>query len=361
MSANAPQTISELRNIEQLQGKDVGMHVSSPFRPVYQILSARTPQTWQGAGSNSPTYNTDPNELDTDSELRRIQMFLENVSDSYSGPSGGEDNHHSFWHTVTGRYLPTRPDTAASASSASSTTSTTANMSNGTSVTGAGIGARSPAFARRLLNFGDYMNDEDFDDSYENLLSLQDALGEVRPRSTPEAVLRKLQKGKYREWAKEGSEIRCPICLEDYEMEDDVLKSGNCAHWMHKPCLEMWFQKANTCPVCRTDVEPRPLSMRGRHGRGYVPRSDRWRALTAARSATNSGAGGTSAMGSAAGTNQSAGTNGSASPSAGPRGFYSGSNMNDNGGASSSSSRTHGFGDFDDGGNGDIGAGGSFF
>jgi E3 ubiquitin-protein ligase RNF38/44 len=61
-------------------------------------------------------------------------------------------------------------------------------------------------------------NDDEFDASYESLLTLQDALGEVKPRSTPEAVLRKLKRGKYREWRMEGGgkeEIRCPICLED--------------------------------------------------------------------------------------------------------------------------------------------------
>jgi len=37
----------------------------------------------------------------------------------------------------------------------------------------------------------------------------------VKQRSTPEAVLRKLKKGKYRDWAEEGDETRCPICLEN--------------------------------------------------------------------------------------------------------------------------------------------------
>ncbi|KAF9450399.1 hypothetical protein P691DRAFT_632184, partial [Macrolepiota fuliginosa MF-IS2] len=97
--------------------------------------------------------------------------------------------------------------------------------------------------------------DDEFDTSYESLLRLQAALGEVKPRSTPEAVLKRLQRAKYREWAAEGTDPRCPICLEDYEPDDDVLKMGNCVHWQHKACLEKWLEKANTCPVCRADVE----------------------------------------------------------------------------------------------------------
>lgn len=60
-----------------------------------------------------------------------------------------------------------------------------------------------------------FQNDDEFDASYESLLSLQEALGEVKPRSTPEAVLKRLKTGKYKEWAERGSDPRCPICLED--------------------------------------------------------------------------------------------------------------------------------------------------
>ncbi|KAF8841419.1 hypothetical protein BDN67DRAFT_883781, partial [Paxillus ammoniavirescens] len=97
--------------------------------------------------------------------------------------------------------------------------------------------------------------DEMFDDSYEALLSLSNALGEVRSRATPEDVIATLPSGTFEEWQKEDSETRCPICLDDYEPSDAVTKLLECPHWLHKTCLEQWLRTANTCPVCRKKVK----------------------------------------------------------------------------------------------------------
>lgn len=57
--------------------------------------------------------------------------------------------------------------------------------------------------------------DELFDDSYEALLSLSSMLGEVRSKATPEDVITSLPTGTFKEWKKDDSETRCPICLDD--------------------------------------------------------------------------------------------------------------------------------------------------
>ncbi|KAF9809335.1 hypothetical protein IEO21_07437 [Rhodonia placenta] len=65
-------------------------------------------------------------------------------------------------------------------------------------------------------------------------------LGEVRPRGTPDHIVAALPHGLYREWAAPGeSETRCPICLDDYQPEDPVLKISDCSHWFHKGCIEV--------------------------------------------------------------------------------------------------------------------------
>ncbi|KIM55358.1 hypothetical protein SCLCIDRAFT_37136, partial [Scleroderma citrinum Foug A] len=76
--------------------------------------------------------------------------------------------------------------------------------------------------------------DELFDSSYEALLSLSNAIGEVRSKVTPEDVIAALPSATYKEWAKEDSETRCPICLDDYEPFDMVTKLLDCSHWLHK-------------------------------------------------------------------------------------------------------------------------------
>jgi hypothetical protein len=57
--------------------------------------------------------------------------------------------------------------------------------------------------------------DEDFDSSYESLLSLASTLGEARPRATPNHVIAALPTGFYKDWQTPDSDQRCPICLDD--------------------------------------------------------------------------------------------------------------------------------------------------
>ncbi|KAG1879981.1 hypothetical protein F4604DRAFT_1879900 [Suillus subluteus] len=105
-----------------------------------------------------------------------------------------------------------------------------------------------------------------FDSSYEGLLSLGETLGEVRSKATPADVIASLPTGTYHAWAKEDSETRCPICLDDaricqtdsYGRDDPVMKLVECTHWLHKGCLEQWLKTANTCPVCRKKVKDSP-------------------------------------------------------------------------------------------------------
>ncbi|KAF9066986.1 hypothetical protein BDP27DRAFT_1226606, partial [Rhodocollybia butyracea] len=114
--------------------------------------------------------------------------------------------------------------------------------------------------------------DEDFDQSYEGLMSLAATLGEVKPRATPDHVVAGLKAGFYREWASEDSDKRCPICLDDYKALDPVLKLNDCPHWLHKSCLEQWLKGACTCPVCRHPVQAQAPHRHPRI-RGFTRRS----------------------------------------------------------------------------------------
>jgi hypothetical protein len=57
--------------------------------------------------------------------------------------------------------------------------------------------------------------DEEFDESYEALLSLSSVVGDARPRGTSPTVLNTMEKGKYADWATAEGDKRCPICLDD--------------------------------------------------------------------------------------------------------------------------------------------------
>ncbi|GAA6013330.1 hypothetical protein JCM10207_000857 [Rhodosporidiobolus poonsookiae] len=123
-----------------------------------------------------------------------------------------------------------------------------------------------------------YLDDETFDDSYEALLRLSERLGDVKPRGASGDKLASLRKFSYEAWpagalkaderteeskgkgkekeklAEKGveKETRCPICLCDYDDDDDCML-GDCGHGAHEECLTAWLGKNPGCPVCRRD------------------------------------------------------------------------------------------------------------
>ncbi|KIY61601.1 hypothetical protein CYLTODRAFT_495178 [Cylindrobasidium torrendii FP15055 ss-10] len=55
---------------------------------------------------------------------------------------------------------------------------------------------------------------------------------------------------------REVDEESCPICLDEYT-SDTLVTRLSCSHWLHKPCLDSWLERADTCPLCRNPVAPR--------------------------------------------------------------------------------------------------------
>ena len=49
--------------------------------------------------------------------------------------------------------------------------------------------------------------------------------------------------------------MECPICLDEFQRDDDVYTIKSCGHSFHKKCIHKWFCKSNTCPYCREKVE----------------------------------------------------------------------------------------------------------
>jgi len=51
------------------------------------------------------------------------------------------------------------------------------------------------------------------------------------------------------------SKKQCPICLDDYDIGDEICSSPNheCPHVFHVACMSEWLMKRNECPLCRAD------------------------------------------------------------------------------------------------------------
>lgn len=52
-------------------------------------------------------------------------------------------------------------------------------------------------------------------------------------------------------WKRIGRENNCSICLTN--MNKKKCKLG-CNHCFHTKCILKWFEKSNSCPICRQQV-----------------------------------------------------------------------------------------------------------
>ncbi|KAG8713306.1 hypothetical protein FRC11_012642 [Ceratobasidium sp. 423] len=86
---------------------------------------------------------------------------------------------------------------------------------------------------------GDYIRDDEFDDSYEGLLRLAARIGDAKPKGTPSEVIRSMVSCRYADSTGARAEARCPICLDDYSPDDIVTVVKRCSHWFHRECVQV--------------------------------------------------------------------------------------------------------------------------
>lgn len=50
--------------------------------------------------------------------------------------------------------------------------------------------------------------------------------------------------------------LQCSICRANFENGDIIRKICSCNHKFHQECVDKWFEDKDTCPVCRTKLQP---------------------------------------------------------------------------------------------------------
>uniref|UniRef100_A0A5B6ZQK9 RING-type E3 ubiquitin transferase n=1 Tax=Davidia involucrata TaxID=16924 RepID=A0A5B6ZQK9_DAVIN len=89
--------------------------------------------------------------------------------------------------------------------------------------------------------------------SYEELLALEERIGNVNTGLSEETIMASMQQRKYLSIT-EGSSSNlepCCICQEDYRNGDDLGTLG-CGHDFHTNCIKQWLKQKNLCPICKT-------------------------------------------------------------------------------------------------------------
>ncbi|XWS72829.1 hypothetical protein CRYUN_Cryun02cG0074000 [Craigia yunnanensis] len=117
------------------------------------------------------------------------------------------------------------------------------------------------------LNFYDQHRDMrlDIDNmSYEELLALEERMGNVSTALSEEALSKCLKKSIYEATSLEDAnvgcdgekdDVKCSICQEEYVIGDEVGRL-RCEHRYHAACIQKWLQVKNWCPTCKASAEP---------------------------------------------------------------------------------------------------------
>ncbi|XP_057779849.1 probable E3 ubiquitin-protein ligase RHG1A isoform X2 [Salvia miltiorrhiza] len=88
--------------------------------------------------------------------------------------------------------------------------------------------------------------------SYEELLALEERIGNVSTGLNEETIMARLKQRKYAERRADQAETEpCSICREEYNDGED-LGTLECGHDFHRDCVKQWLMQKNSCPICKT-------------------------------------------------------------------------------------------------------------
>ncbi|WCJ35457.1 RING/U-box superfamily protein [Euphorbia peplus] len=85
--------------------------------------------------------------------------------------------------------------------------------------------------------------------SYEELLALEERIGDVSTGLSEENISKQLKQRKYSSAQVETEP--CCVCQEEYKNGED-LGTLDCGHDYHTDCIKQWLKLKNWCPICKT-------------------------------------------------------------------------------------------------------------
>ncbi|EOA37797.1 hypothetical protein CARUB_v100085910mg, partial [Capsella rubella] len=88
--------------------------------------------------------------------------------------------------------------------------------------------------------------------TYEELLSLEEQIGDVCTGLNEETISNRLKQQIYKSSNRSPQEVEpCCICQEEYN-EGEEMGTLECGHNFHSQCIKEWLKLKNLCPICKT-------------------------------------------------------------------------------------------------------------
>lgn len=54
------------------------------------------------------------------------------------------------------------------------------------------------------------------------------------------------------------NQTSCPICFDDFKIDETLINLKNCKHLFHQDCIIPWLEKSELCPLCRKKASQIP-------------------------------------------------------------------------------------------------------
>ncbi|KAK9056656.1 hypothetical protein SSX86_024018 [Deinandra increscens subsp. villosa] len=88
--------------------------------------------------------------------------------------------------------------------------------------------------------------------SYEELLALEERIGNVNTGLSEEVILKSMKQRKHIAFMAISTKSLepCCICQEEYDTGDHI-GSLDCGHDFHTDCIKQWLAQKNICPICK--------------------------------------------------------------------------------------------------------------
>lgn len=88
--------------------------------------------------------------------------------------------------------------------------------------------------------------------SYEELLALEERIGDVKTGLTEDVIMKSMKQKKYLSFMAITTQNfePCCICQDEYNNGDDV-GTLDCGHEFHTDCIKQWLTQKNLCPICK--------------------------------------------------------------------------------------------------------------
>ncbi|KAL4588717.1 hypothetical protein LXL04_001612 [Taraxacum kok-saghyz] len=88
--------------------------------------------------------------------------------------------------------------------------------------------------------------------SYEELLALEERIGDVKTGLSEEVILKSMKQRKHMSFMAISTQYLepCCICREEY-VNGDNIGTLECGHDFHTCCIKQWLSQKNLCPICK--------------------------------------------------------------------------------------------------------------